>query len=139
MLGDDIVALCDAQPPRILKGEAKSKRALNETTVQQADKALNARDGRPKSETLAFLSMRLREHQHDELAECVESFLDDVDDDQIEHLLFTFSGNDGRDVLAQYAQSERPRIRRRVAGVVVTDHQEFIADVFNNVRKAMSG
>jgi len=137
MQGDDIVALELNQPPRLLKGEAKSRRVLDTATVQAANKALNSGDGRPKPETLGFLSSVLRDREEDDLAELVEAFLDDFDDAQVEHLLFTVSGNDRRDLLEQHANSERPAIQRRVTGVVIDDHRDFISAVFKSVREAI--
>lgn len=137
MQGDDLVAVSDEDPPRLLKGEAKSRAALDDDTVEKASDALNARDGRPKSETLGFLSMRLRESGQDEWAERIEAFLDDCDDAQIEHLLFTFSGNDPRELFEPVAASARSVIRRHVVGVTVEDHQVFIHTAFERVAKAI--
>lgn len=137
MQGDDLIAISDDDVPRLLKGEAKSRARLNEPTVEKADEALNARDGRPKPETLGFLSMRLRETGADEWAERVEAFLDEYQDARLEHLLFTLSGNDRRDLLQPVAQSERARIRRHVASVVVADHQTFIREAFEKVAREL--
>lgn len=134
MPGDDIVALAVDGSPRLLKGEAKSRVAMNASTVEGADKALNRDDGRPKPETLAFLSGRLRDGDMDDLAEVVEGFLDGQLDEQIEHLLFAVSANDSRDLLKPYAASARANIRRRVAGVVIADHSDFIRGTFDALR-----
>jgi Cap4 SAVED domain len=139
MQGDDIVALAVDGSTRLLKGEAKSRQSLDVAAIQAADEALNARDGRPKPETLGFLSMRLRELGEDDAAQVVEAFLDDCDDRQLEHLLFTVSGNDRRDLLQQHADSERESIQRHVTGVVIADHGDFVAGVFKRVREAVSG
>ena len=139
MHGDDLVAVSDDDLPRLLKGEAKSRATLNNDAVGDADKALNARDGRPKSETLGFLSMRLRETGQDEWAERIEAFLDDCDDTQLEHVLFTFSGNDPRELLESVDTSARPLIRRHVIGVTVEDHQAFIHEAFERVAVAVGG
>jgi hypothetical protein len=137
MQGDDLVALSEDEAPRLLKGEAKSRGALDRSTVESADKALNDRDGRPKPETLGFLSILLRDRGEDEWAERVEAFLDGCEDQSLEHLLFTFSGTDRRDLLEPVASSQRPAIRRHVASVVVPDHQTFIREAFNRVAEAL--
>jgi hypothetical protein len=77
--------------------------------------------------------MRLRETETDDWAERVETFLDACEDAQLEHLLFTLSGNDQRDLLRAVAQSERELIRRQVTSVVIADHQTFIGDAFATV------
>jgi hypothetical protein len=133
MHGDDLVAVADDSPPRLLKGEAKSRARLRTETVTDADKALNARDGRPKAETLGFLSVRLRERGEDALAETIEGFLDGCDDAQLEHVLFTVSGNDPKALLEPVASSARLRIRRHVVGVAIADHQAFIRGLFERV------
>jgi hypothetical protein len=137
MQGDDLVAVSNDERPRLLKGEAKSRATLSQATVGEADNALNAGDGRPKPATLGFLAMRLRETGQDEWAERIESFLDECDDAQLEHLLFTFSGNDPRAVLELAAASERHVIRRHVVGVTVEDHQAFVREAFERVAEAI--
>lgn len=133
MQGDDLIAISDDVPPRLLKGEAKSRATLNQDTVNKASDNLDDRDGRPKPETLGFLSMRLRETGNDDLAERVEAFLDEHNDQQLQHVLFTFSGNDGRAFLQGAATSARPQIQRSVVGVRVEDHQVLIKEAFDRV------
>jgi hypothetical protein len=137
MQGDDLVALSADEAPRLLKGEAKSRANLDQATIDSASDALNARDGRPKAETLGFLSMRLREAESDDWAERLEAFLDDCEDAQLEHLLFTLSGNDRRNSLQAVATSERPLIRRYVVAVAVEDHQTLIREAFERVAQAL--
>jgi hypothetical protein len=137
MQGDDLIAVSAEDPPRLLKGEAKSRATLRADAVTEADRALNARNGRPKPETLGFLSMRLRETEQDLWAERIEAFLDRCDDKRLEHLLFTLSGNDPRSLLKARAESERRPVRRHVVGLNIEDHQTFIRTVFERVAKRL--
>jgi hypothetical protein len=138
MQGNDIIAISKDGDARLLKGEAKSLAKLDKRTADAADDALNDRGGRPKSETLGFLSVRLRELDKDDLAERVERFLDDYDDEQIEHLLFVVSGSDGREILRTRTTS-KGQFRRYTVGVLIADHPQFIAQTFDALTAEIGG
>lgn len=135
MRGDDIIGLhATAGEPAVLKAEVKSRAALTTTVVGEACTALDARRGRPKSETLAFLSTHLRYANRDSEAERIEDLQTNrLGAKDIAHLVFTMSGNDPAGSLEAHAATRRLINDRRLVGLRVTDHQNFIASIFDGV------
>lgn len=99
MRGDDFIGIRrNDETCSVLKGEAKSRNSLSSTTVGEASNALMKHSARPNPSTLAFISHRLRESENDELAEVLETLqTNGMTDNEVEHLVFTFSGNDLHD------------------------------------------
>lgn len=132
MRGDDVFALKDADDrPEVMKVEAKSKASLDKATVDKADKALRSEAGRPSARTLAFVGRRLREAGRDDLAKIVEDLQKYTPPrESIQHLLFTLSGNDPFIHLKTKSEEGDYGIKRRLVGLRVLDHQDFIKLVF---------
>jgi hypothetical protein len=79
--------------------------------------------------------MRLRDLDRHAEAEVIENLQQrEVKEQDITHLLFTFSGNDPADALSQHAKSPKKTIERRLVGIVVADHQAFIKSVFESIK-----
>ena len=135
MRGDDVIGIRrEGDKAQVLKAEAKSRDSLSTSVVQEASDALMRHSGRPNPSTLAFISTRLREIGRDEDAATIELLQTvDVRDRDIEHLLFTLSGNDPTTALAGHTKSPRPAIQRHTVGVMVKDHQEFIHEIFEDI------
>jgi hypothetical protein len=120
---------------QILKVEAKSRAALGNATIQDASTALMKNAARPNPSTLAFVSKRLREEHRDAEAALIENLQrNEVREQDVEHLLFTFSGNDPTNVLSGHTASPRPSVARRLVGVHLKDHQNFIKVVFERTK-----
>ena len=132
MRGDDVFALKDADDgPEVMKVEAKSKATLDKATVDNADKALQSEAGRPSARTLAFVGRRLREMGRDDLAKLIEALQKVMPrPENIRHLLFSFSGNDPFVYLKAKSEEGDYGIERRLVGLQVLDHQDFIRWVF---------
>lgn len=134
--GDDLIGLhaTGGQPP-VLKGEVKSRANLSTGVVGKACASLEKHRGRPKPETLAFTAVELRHLNRDADAERIEDLLmtKRLGDRDIVHLVFTFSGNDPGDHLAAHADVPRLIPERRLVGLRVCDHQDFIERVFTEV------
>ncbi|MBN9522537.1 DUF1837 domain-containing protein [bacterium] len=135
MRGDDVLALRKSRTRwHVLKAESKSRASLSASVVSQAVSGLLRNAGRPNPSSLAFISTRLRElDRHDEA---------DVFDDlqtrspkrgEIEHLVFTLSGNDPCGHLKAHLAAATDPIRRHMVGCVVPDHQTFINAVFDAI------
>lgn len=138
MRGDDVLAFdINAAPTRILKTEAKSRVKLSAEVIEDAGESLRRHRGRPNPCTLSFISRRLRECRKHKLAAIVEQLQEaDIRQDRVEHLIFTFSGNNPANLLARYTQSPFRRIRRQLIGCVVRDHGKFVAAVFEAAARA---
>lgn len=131
MRGNDVLALLikDRQC-HILKAESKSRASLQEAVVAEAVRGLAKHRGRPNPSSLAFISARLREMENDGLAavfERIQSGTTKVE--TVEHLVFTFSGNDPTSHLQQHIGSRNSR-RRHLVGCHVVAHQDFIKKTF---------
>jgi hypothetical protein len=135
MRGDDVIGVRRvAGRVQVLKGEAKSRAQLSVTVVKEACDSLTRHASRPNPSSLAFVASRLREEDRDDEADVIETLMEvSIPDRDIEHLVFTLSGNDPAAVLAAHAQAP---IRRRLAGMHIFDHQQFIKDVYEAVNGA---
>jgi hypothetical protein len=136
MRGDDVIAIRQGKnkTTQVLKVEAKSRAALATTTVEEASEALLKNSSRPNPNTLAFISMRLRElNRHNEALLIERLQQHEVKQQDVEHLLFTFSGNNPANVLGPHATSPNKEVQRHLVGIVVSDHQAFIKLVFESI------
>jgi Cap4 SAVED domain len=137
MRGDDILAVCldPALKIRFLKGEAKSRASLTKKTVEEARTALLSSSGRPTPHALAFVSDRLFEAGENELADLIDQcqLKKRIKIDQLSHLMFMFTGNNSRKLLAADLVAYKGRIRQYAVGLRVPTHQTFISKVFKRV------
>lgn len=134
MRGNDVIAIKKTDRRyRLLKGESKSRAALSEAAVKEAVDGLAKHAGRPNPCSLAFISSRLREAARHTEAEVFEDFQSRAPKlDQIEHMVFTLSGNNPTGHLKKFAD-KGAKVRRHLVGCVIADHQQFIASVFENI------
>lgn len=134
MRGNDVIAIKKAGKRfRLLKGESKSRAALSEAAVKEAVDGLAKHSGHPNPSSLGFISSRLREADRNAEAEIFEEFQSKAPTlDQIEHMIFTLSGNNPTTHLKKFADKES-KVRRNLVGCVIIDHQPFIAKVFENI------
>jgi hypothetical protein len=135
MRGDDIIGLRRSTgSPKVLKGEVKSRASLGAAVVGEACTSLSEHQGRPKSATLGFISSMLRHLDRDTEAARVEDLMQQkLGVQDVEHFVFTMSGNDPSVPLAAHASSPSPGPIRRLVGLRVADHQSFVATVFESV------
>lgn len=132
MRGDDVLALRqDDTTTKVLKTEAKSRAKLAKKVVLSAGSMLVKHSARPNPSTLAFISSRLREQGQVAKAKIVEQLQKKTPSTvDVEHLLFTVSGNDPGKCLRQYGRVKQGACRRLLVGCVVQDHQQFIHGLF---------
>ncbi|MBX3394286.1 MAG: DUF1837 domain-containing protein [Phycisphaerae bacterium] len=135
MRGNDVIALCKrSEHFAILKAESKSRATLGESVITEAIEGLEKHSGRPNPSSLAFISARLREQARDAEAAIFEGLQRRPPrKGALEHLVFTFSGNDAAAHLRKHAQVKRGAIRRHVVGCVVERHQDFIKATFEDL------
>jgi hypothetical protein len=136
MRGDDVIGLRKANSKwNILKAESKSRASLGQAVVKQAIEGLCRHNGRPNPSSLAFISHRLREEDRDEEADVIEGLQDRTPRaGQIEHLIFTLSGNDpSKHLKLHLGDEETPR--RHLVGCVIEGHGDFINGVFDRIMK----
>jgi hypothetical protein len=91
-------------------------------------------EGRPKPTTLSFMAVRLRQEGRDDEGAIVEGLQTaDIADGDIEHLIFTLSGNNPSTHLKAHEGSPRRTIVRHLVGAVIGDHADFIAQAFGRL------
>lgn len=119
---------------QVVKVEAKSRARLSTDVVRAACNSLKRPSAHPNPSSLGFIAGILRELDRDDEAEMVESVLEKkVADRDLEHLVFTLSGNDPLSVLKRHTKGT---IRRSLVGIRIVDHQVFIRDVFEALHGA---
>lgn len=135
MRGDDLVGVRANKDGtlELMKGEAKSRVALRTSTVTEADLALKRDRGRPSPHALSFVADRLHELGEHSLANLVDDaqLTTGISQRQVVQLLFTFTGNDPRNVLRANTTAYRGSVKRIAVGLQVSQHQSFIANVYS--------
>lgn len=134
MRGNDVIASRKHKSRWfLLKGESKSRASLRDDAVEEAVGGLRKHSGRPNPCTLAFISSRLREMDRDAEAGVFEDLQSrPLRHDEIEHLIFTLSGNDPTTYLSKHPTASA-RVRCHLVGCVIPDHQQFIESVFKRL------
>lgn len=135
--GDDIIGVLHSKNNRlqILKGESKSRAQLSSGVIDEASESLSRERGRPTRHSVLFVAERLREQGNDDLARELENaVLDSFRGYTVEHLLFTLSGGDPKNLLTQHLNAWAKKKRRRHAiGVQIKDHTNFIDKLFGSL------
>jgi hypothetical protein len=140
MRGDDVIGIyfsTKEERVRFLKSEAKSISSLNARTIQNAREALDGNNGLPSSHSLSFVADRLSEMGQTEIADMINraQLLDGVRQEQVEHMVFTLSGNDPVKFLRTHLNAYKGPIRQRFVGLRMRAHQDFIESVFAGVQE----
>lgn len=137
--GEDFIGInIQERPVQFIKAEAKSRGRLYGSTVEEARAALDSNRGRPSACAMLYIARRL-----DELGQAALSatFLEYAlkqapEETQLVHVLFTFSGNDGSDLLRADIAGYQGQIRQQSVGLIVTDHQDFIVGIYTRLANA---
>ena len=135
MRGDDVIGIRrNGTRWQLLKAESKSRAALSEAVIGEAVDGLQKNGGRPNPSSLAFISSRLRETDRDAEAAVFEGLQSRPPrPGDVEHLVFSLSGNDPMRHLKQHRADGSAAIRRHLVGCVIADHQDFIRTVFDGI------
>lgn len=142
MRGDDVIGIMlsdDLNRPHFLKTEAKSRATLGRQALEDARLALDADDGRPAPHALAFVADRLREGGNIELADTIDDaqLKDGIAKQQMEHLLFTFTGSNPNNLQKVILEAYDGDIDQHAVGLWIKTHQKFIVDVFEEVENGL--
>jgi HamA len=134
--GDDFIGVRRDEDDllHLLKGESKSKSVLGKTTISKARETLNRDDGRCTPCSLLFVADRLLE-QEGTSADLGRAIRDEVgkkalEPAQIDHVLFTISGNTPPVALEQDLAAAAQGRNQTVINIHIEDHQDFIADIY---------
>ena len=138
MRGDDFIgAGYDDKGEKLwlLKGEAKSNKVLSKATVISARNVLNRDNGRCTPDSLLFVANRLLESSDPNDNDLGRSLRDEVgvkslQNDRIDHMLFTISGNGPHSSLKEDLDAAGTNRDQYVVNIYVEDHQDFIAAMY---------
>jgi hypothetical protein len=138
MRGDDLIGIAPPnrnEPVGFLKVEVKSRASLRTQTVIEAREALDRDDGLPSPHALAFIATRLHEMGQQKLSDAitVAQLNDDISPKQVQHMLFTFSGNAPDGFLRANLKGYSGGIRQNAVGLRITKHKDFVAAVYDAV------
>nr|WP_256970214.1 DUF1837 domain-containing protein [Brevibacterium yomogidense] len=135
MRGDDLVGVRvgTSGTLELLKGEAKSRATLGTATITDADVSLRRDQGRPSPHALSFVADRLHELGEHTLANLVDDaqLTTGIKQRQVVQLLFTFTGNDPRNLLRTNTAAYQGRVKRFAVGLQVSEHQAFVANAYS--------
>ncbi|MDX8455195.1 DUF1837 domain-containing protein [Mesorhizobium sp. VK9D] len=138
MRGDDFIGAGYGEPEEklwLLKGEAKSNQKLGKGTVTSARKVINRDNGRCTPDSLLFVANRLLESNDPDDNTLGRSLRDEVGlkslrANRIDHMLFTVSGNGPHASLKEDLDSTGTNRDHYVVNIHVKDHQDFIAEMY---------
>lgn len=117
---------------KVLKVEAKSRLKLATADIAKAREGLAQHEGRPNSETLAFLQCHLLLHNRDDEAKPMTFLLNNsIYPDDVRHLLFTLSGNAPAGFLEANSDIVQDGILLRLCGLHVVNHKDLVRAVFD--------
>ncbi len=141
MRGDDFIGAGYGGPDSklwLLKGEAKSNKVLGKATVTNARKVLNRDNGRCTPDSLVFVANRLLESDDADDIKLGRAIRDEVglkalQADRIDHMLFTVSGNGPHSSLTEDLDAAGKNRDQYVVNLHIPDHQEFIAEMYEEV------
>lgn len=135
--GDDFIGVGYDEDNNLwlLKGEAKSQESLTKTTITKARKALNRDNGRCTPSSLLFVADRLLDRGGDD-AELGRAIKNEVGTNalrpnRIDHMLFTLSGNAPPIALKEDLEAAGAERRHTVINVRIEEHQDFIAEIYD--------
>lgn len=133
MRGTDVIAVEEVgKKVRVLKAESKSRAQFSSKAVEDAAESLDAHDCRPNPSSLAFITKRLFELGRDKEAGVFVRLqaTGAIRPADVTHLLFAFCGANPSTLLGKRPKAKFKQVTQMSAGVVVKDHQQFIADVY---------
>lgn len=135
--GDDMLAVGITKKGKMLflKGESKSRLKLSNSPIEDARKSLNVYDGLPNPHSLGFLADRFSDDGRTDIADQIDAIMltSGVKAKDVTHMIFTFSGNDPETYLTTDLTNYDGAIDQRSVGLRISDHQEFIAGVYEKV------
>lgn len=122
----------------LLKGEAKSNKALGKSTITSARKVLDRDNGRCTPDSLLFVANRLLESDDDGDVALGRAIRDEVGlnslrHGRIDHMLFTVSGNAPPAALKEDLDAASTNRDHYVVNLRIEDHQNFIAAIYEKV------
>ncbi len=138
--GDDFIGLqIDGTRLKYIKGESKSGKSMSASVITTARERLNDDNGRPTAISLLFVADRLLERDGDEkkIGRSIrnEVALGIIKASNVTHGLFTFTGNNKLSDLKTDLDGAASTYKHLSINVRITDHQDFIAWVYQGAEE----
>jgi hypothetical protein len=138
MRGDDVIGIeQDSGNDHLyfLKSEAKSRVTLSAAVLVEARASLDKDDGLPSPHALSFVSERLLQAGEIALADAIDTaqLKEGITSEDVEHLLFTFSGNDPSAFLQDTLEVYCGPVSQYGVGLRINGHAQFVHDVYEKV------
>lgn len=138
MRGEDVIGIRqDTQSQRLhfLKTEAKSRARITAQVLTDARVGLDKDGGLPSAHALSFISARLVELDNLPLADAIDDALltYGIPQQNVRHLLFTFSGNAPDALLTASLEAYPGPINQWSVGLHVEGHAAFISAIYDRV------
>ncbi|WP_313169144.1 MULTISPECIES: Hachiman antiphage defense system protein HamA [Massilia] len=138
MRGEDVIGI--RQDPQMrqlyfLKTEAKSRARLTGQVLTEARAGLDKNGGLPSAHALTFISARLLELGNEPLADAIDDAVlkYGIPSQNVQHLLFTFSGNAPDAFLAASLQAYAGPFHQWAVGLRVEGHTAYVSAVYDRV------
>lgn len=138
MRGDDVIGVLQAPDTHrlaFIKAEAKSRANLTKQAITEAREGLDKDGGLPSAHALAFIAERLLELGYEPLADAIDDaqLIHGIHPQDVQHLLFTFSGNAPSALLSASLRDYQGDIKQLAVGLHVKEHAIFVAAVYDQV------
>lgn len=138
MRGEDIIGVRidpKSKNLKFLKGEVKSRALLSAIVLSEARATLRKDNNRPSPHGLSFIADRLYDAGRTDLAKAIDDaqLKEGIKLSQMEHLLFTFSGNNPIQFLKNNLSTYKGKVHQYAVGLWVNTHQAFIKAVYGEV------
>ena len=137
MRGEDVigVALDRKNRLKLLKGEAKSAKALSKATVEKARMRLDGDHGRPAAHSLLFVARQLVKRNDAGSKALGKQILRAASNRtmpkrRLAHLLFTLSGNPATRIIQDDFDASDGSREQHVANLRVSDHGKFVDSIY---------
>lgn len=138
--GDDFIGVgVDEQDHLwLLKGESKSRKTLNKTTITEARAALNRHHGRCTPDSLLFVANRLLESADPNEQDLGRTIRDEVGlgalkPNRIDHMFFSFTGNGVPTALLEDWAATTADRNHYVVNLHIDDHGNFVEAMYVEV------
>ncbi|QIH34549.1 Hachiman antiphage defense system protein HamA [Sphingobacterium sp. DR205] len=137
--GDDFIGIRrdNQMGLMLLKGESKSASNLSNTTIKNARTALDRDNGRCTPHALLFIADRLMDGSATQLELGrllkTEVAVQSLPPNRIEHAFFTMTANNPLPFLRADLNAADGTRRQTSINLNITDHQDFIAESYNNL------
>lgn len=137
--GDDFIGVnfcADDGGLWLLKGESKSRKVLDKTTITQARGALDGNHGRCTPISLLFVADQMMDSAEKETADLGRLIRNEVGKKalpkkRIDHALFTLSGNGPIAALAADFETAEKGRHHAVINLHIEDYSDFLTEIYN--------